>query len=62
MSYYPFVLSIGMVIAIAGFMQINVELPGTNIQFPWLSAIGIVIGMWGLMGWSMEPVTEEGGH
>ena len=62
MSYYPFVLSIGVVIGVAGFMGINVEIPGTSIQFPWLSTIGIVIGMWGLIGWSMEPVTEEGGH
>ena len=62
MSYYPFVLSIGVAIGVIGFMDINVEIPGTSIQFPWLSATGIVIGLWGLSGWSLEPVTEEGGH
>jgi len=62
MSYYPFVLSIGVAIGVIGFMDINVQIPGTGIQFPWLSATGIVIGLWGLIGWSLEPVTEEGGH
>jgi len=62
MSYYPFIVSIGVVIGVAGFMDVLVELPGTNIQFPWLSAVGIVIGVFGLMGWTFEPVSEEGGH
>ncbi|MDA1258015.1 MAG: cytochrome c oxidase subunit I [Chloroflexi bacterium] len=62
MSYYPFIVALGMTLGVAGFMEVYVEIPGTGGQFPWLSAIGIVIGMFGIMGWTFEPVSEEGGH
>lgn len=61
MSYYPIVVALGMVIGIVGFMEIRVDIPGTDLVFPWLSAVGIAIGMYGVMGWSLEPVSEEGG-
>jgi hypothetical protein len=51
MSYYPAVLALGLVIAIAGFMEMY-----------YLSAIGIVITVWGLLGWTFEPASEEGTH
>ncbi len=51
MSYYPAVLALGLVIAIAGFMEMY-----------YLSAIGIVIAMWGLLGWTFEPASEEGAN
>jgi cytochrome c oxidase subunit 1 len=62
MSYYPFVVAIGMSIGIIGFMEIRVDIPSTDLQLPWLSVVGIVVGMWGLLGWIFEPVTAEGGH
>jgi hypothetical protein len=62
MSYYPFVVAIGMSIGVVGFMDIRADIPSTDLQLPWLSLVGIVVGMWGLLGWIFEPVTEEGGH
>ncbi len=62
MSYYPFVVALGMSIGVVGFMDIRADIPSTDFQLPWLSLVGIVVGMWGLLGWIFEPVTEEGGH
>lgn len=47
MSYYPMILSAGVVLAMGGLMA------GL-----WLVILGAVIGMWGLIGWSLEPVND----
>ena len=47
MSYYPFILAIGLTIVGAGLM--------TYIP---VIAIGVVVLVWGLLGWSMEPVND----
>lgn len=46
-SYYPIILAAGITLGIGGLMAGY-----------WLTAIGGVIGMWGLMGWSLEPVND----
>jgi hypothetical protein len=51
-----------MSIGVVGFMDFRADIPSTDLQLPWLSLVGIVVGMWGLLGWIFEPVTEEGGH
>lgn len=55
MSYYPIILAAGVTIAAIGLMT---EL--------WVIAIGVVVTVWGLLGWSMEPVNdptpEDGAH
>ncbi len=47
MSYYPFILAIGLTIIGAGLMT-------------WIPVIivGVVLLLWGLIGWSMEPVND----
>ena len=47
MSYYPFILALGLTIVGAGLMTI---IP--------VIIIGVVILLWGLIGWSMEPVND----
>ncbi len=47
MSYYPFILAAGITVAMIGLMTI---IP--------VIAIGVVILLWGLLGWSMEPVND----
>ena len=47
MSYYPFILAVGLTIVGAGLM--------TYIP---VIAIGVVVLVWGLLGWSMEPVND----
>ena len=50
-SYYPALSSLGMVILGAGL-----------IYLPWgfiAVGIGAVVTIWGLFGWSLEPVTKE---
>ncbi len=47
MSYYPFILAIGLTIIGAGLMTI---IP--------VIIVGVVILLWGLIGWSMEPVND----
>ncbi len=47
MSYYPFILSLGLLIAAAGLM--------TSL---FVVAIGVIILVWGLLGWSFEPVND----
>ncbi len=47
MSYYPFVLSVGITIFGAGFL--------TNT---YVIAAGVPFFLWGLLGWSMEPVND----
>ena len=50
MSYYPILLAAGVALSLGGLMA--------GI---WVIAVGGVIGMWGLFGWSLEPVNEEDG-
>ena len=47
MSYYPFILAVGLTIIGAGLMT-------------WIPVIivGVVLLLWGLIGWSMEPVND----
>lgn len=47
MSYYPFILALGITIVGAGLMTI---IP--------VVIIGVVVLLWGLIGWSMEPVND----
>ena len=50
-SYYPFVSSVGIAIMGYGFVYV-----------PWgfiAVAIGGLVTLWGLFGWSLEPVTRE---
>ena len=47
MSYYPFILGVGIAILGAGFLS--------NI---YIIAISVPIMIWGLLGWSMEPVND----
>ena len=47
MSYYPFILAVGLTIIGAGLM--------TYIP---VIIVGVVILLWGLIGWSMEPVND----
>jgi hypothetical protein len=54
MSYYPIILGAGIALGVGGL-----------IVDPWLGAIGGAIGLWGLIGWSFEPVNDpapEGAH
>ena len=46
-SYYPFILALGLAILGAGFLS--------NI---YIIAISVPIMIWGLLGWSMEPVND----
>ena len=50
MSYYPILLAAGVALGLGGLMA--------GI---WVLAVGGVIGMWGLFGWSLEPVNEDDG-
>jgi len=47
MSYYPFILSLGIAGLGAGFLSNNVVI-----------AVGAIILIWGLIGWAMEPVND----
>ena len=47
MSYYPFILALGITGLGAGFLSNNVVI-----------AVGAVILIWGLVGWAMEPVND----
>ena len=50
-SYYPALASLG--IAITG---------GGLVYLPWgfiAIGVGTVVMLWGLFGWSLEPVTKE---
>jgi cytochrome c oxidase subunit 1 len=47
MSYYPFILALGIAGLGAGFLSNNVVI-----------AVGAVILVWGLIGWAMEPVND----
>ena len=47
MSYYPAILAAGMTLAVAGLLVAY-----------WMIAVGAIIMMWGLMGWSFEPVND----
>ncbi|MBF16282.1 MAG: cytochrome c oxidase subunit I [SAR202 cluster bacterium] len=47
MSYYPFILGVGIAILGAGFLS--------NI---YIIAISVPIMIWGMLGWSMEPVND----
>ncbi len=47
MSYYPFILSFGIAILGAGFIT-NTYVVGASVPFI----------LWGLLGWSMEPVND----
>jgi cytochrome c oxidase subunit 1 len=50
-SYYPALSSLGIVIAGFGLVMLPVG---------WLFfGVGMAIAMWGLFGWSLEPVTKE---
>ena len=47
MSYYPFILGLGVAIFGIGFL--------TNT---YVIAAGVPIFIWGTLGWSMEPVND----
>ena len=47
MSYYPFILSLGVAGLGAGFLTNNTVI-----------AVGAVVLVWGLIGWAMEPVND----
>ena len=47
MSYYPFILGVGIAILGAGFLS--------NI---YIIAISVPIMIWGMLGWAMEPVND----
>ena len=47
MSYYPLILSAGLTIAMAGLMTSY-----------WVIALGGILMIWGLIGWSLEPVND----
>jgi cytochrome c oxidase subunit 1 len=54
MSYYPVILAAGIALGVGGL-----------IVDPWLGGVGGAIGLWGLLGWSFEPVNDpapEGAH
>ncbi len=51
MSYYPFILSLGLLIAAAGLM--------THFA---VIIVGAIILIWGLLGWSYEPVNDPEPH
>ena len=50
-SYYPALTAAGMGILGAGFVY---------LPFGWVFVgIGAVVMLWGLFGWSLEPITRE---
>ncbi|MFQ5554414.1 MAG: cbb3-type cytochrome c oxidase subunit I, partial [Acidimicrobiia bacterium] len=50
-SYYPALSSVGLTVTGAGFVYLG---------WGWIVVgIGGLISMWGLFGWSLEPVTKE---
>jgi hypothetical protein len=50
-SYYPALAAFGMFIALLGFVYVPVGLVAV--------AAGLLVTMWGLFGWSMEPLTRD---
>jgi cytochrome c oxidase subunit 1 len=53
-SYFPIIAAFGIAFMGFGF----VYLPGG-----WVAVgVGALITLWGLFGWSLEPVTRNGGH
>jgi cytochrome c oxidase subunit 1 len=53
-SYYPIVAAGGIVTMGYGF----VYLPGGWV----VVGLGVLITMWGVFGWSLEPVTRDSDH
>ena len=52
-SFYPALASVGLAVAGFGFVYLGVA--------GWIAVgVGLMISMWGLFGWSLEPVTR--GH
>ena len=50
-SFYPALSSFGIVVA--GFGMVY-------LPWGWISVgVGLAITLWGLFGWSLEPVTKE---
>jgi len=53
-SYYPALSALGLVILGYGFVYLS---------FGWIAvAVGGVVALWGLFGWSLEPVTRSEHH
>jgi hypothetical protein len=50
-SYYPALSAFGMFIVIVGLVYAPVGLVA--------AAAGLIVTMWGLFGWSLEPLTRE---
>ena len=51
-SYYPALSSLGLVIAGFGFAFLGIG--------GWIAVgIGMMTALWGLFGWSLEPITRE---
>jgi cytochrome c oxidase subunit 1 len=50
-SYYPALSAFGIFIALMGFVYLPVGLVAV--------AAGLLVSMWGLFGWAMEPLTRE---
>jgi hypothetical protein len=54
-SYYPIVLAMGMVTIGAGLVFISSGAIGYAI-----GGLGILITLWGAVGWAAEPIAREG--
>jgi cytochrome c oxidase subunit 1 len=55
-SFYPLVASIGLFLLPVGFLLNNPHIPlGSFIGLPVITAIGIVVLLTGIFGWSFEP-------
>jgi hypothetical protein len=50
-SYYPALASLGIVITGYGLVYLS---------WGWAAvAVGAMVALWGLFGWSLEPITRE---
>jgi hypothetical protein len=50
-SYYPVLAGFGLFLAVTGLVYV-----------PWgllVTGIGAIVALWGLFGWSMEPLVRE---
>jgi hypothetical protein len=50
-SYYPALSAFGMFIMLMGLVYVPVGLVAVGA--------GLLVTLWGLFGWSMEPLTRE---
>jgi cytochrome c oxidase subunit I len=50
-SFYPVLTSFGIVVIGYGLLYVPVGF--------WFAGLGVLISLWGLFGWSLEPLTKE---